>query len=80
MSVRLSKEELVTAQSTFDNKEFKELYLGGAPQELREKYAINVPLHRCTLKSRGSTVSHLTESIVFLFTDIISPSCHTKDA
>ncbi|XP_056277207.1 laminin subunit alpha-3-like isoform X2 [Pseudoliparis swirei] len=51
MSVRLSKEELVTAQSTFDNKEFKELYLGGAPQELREKYNITILPYKGCLKN-----------------------------
>ncbi|TNN66295.1 Laminin subunit alpha-3 [Liparis tanakae] len=51
MTVRLSNKEVVTAQATFDNKEFKELYIGGAPQEMREKHNITILPYKGCLKN-----------------------------
>lgn len=38
MSVRIAGKEVATAQAAYKNDQFKEFYVGGAPQELRERY------------------------------------------
>lgn len=38
LSVRVAGEEVAAAQAVYKNDQFKEFYIGGAPQELRERY------------------------------------------
>lgn len=40
MRVVTGSKELATAQATYSNKDFKEYYIGGAPQDLRERYVV----------------------------------------
>lgn len=37
MTVRISSEDVAVAQAAYTNDHFKEYYVGGAPQELRER-------------------------------------------
>lgn len=63
LTVRVSNIDVVTAQADYKNNKFLEYYVGGAPQELREKYVpIIFSLHRCLLWVRWSILSHFMEN------------------
>ncbi|KAM9349369.1 laminin subunit alpha-3-like [Symphorus nematophorus] len=51
MIVRVGKEELASAQAVYRNDDFKEYYIGGAPQDLREKYNITMQPFKGCLKN-----------------------------
>lgn len=40
MTVRVNNKDVATAQAVYSNNEFKEYYIGGAPQDLRERYVV----------------------------------------
>ncbi len=38
MKIRFAKKEVIVAQAPYQHNQFKEYYVGGAPQEIRERY------------------------------------------
>lgn len=51
LTVRVSNIDVVTAQADYKNNKFLEYYVGGAPQELREKYSITMQPFKGCLKN-----------------------------
>lgn len=60
ISVRIASKTVATAQSTYNIDEFKEYYIGGAPQDLREKYVVIIfPPNHYVLQVRWSAFSRI---------------------
>ncbi|XP_061878635.1 laminin subunit alpha-3-like isoform X1 [Entelurus aequoreus] len=49
--VRIANKEVATANVPFDHNDFQEYYIGGAPQDLREKNNISIQAFRGCLKN-----------------------------
>lgn len=49
-AVRVNNKEVASVQAQFSNEDFKEYYIGGAPQDMRERYVvIRFSLNHCAL-------------------------------
>ncbi|XP_068614972.1 laminin subunit alpha-3-like [Brachionichthys hirsutus] len=51
MTVRIASKDVVTGEASFKNDDFKEYYVGGAPQDLRERYNITIQPFKGCLKN-----------------------------
>ncbi|XP_068196189.1 laminin subunit alpha-3-like isoform X2 [Antennarius striatus] len=51
MTVRIASKDVVTVQAPYKNDDFKEYYVGGAPQDLRERYNISMQPFKGCLKN-----------------------------
>ncbi|XP_045908367.1 laminin subunit alpha-3-like isoform X2 [Micropterus dolomieu] len=51
MKVRMSQVDVASAKATYSNSDFKEFYIGGAPQDLRERDNITIQPFKGCLKN-----------------------------
>lgn len=67
ISVRIATKEIVTAQSTHINEDLTVYYIGGAAQDLREKYVVTIsPPNHYVLQVKWSDVSRISTFSVCL--------------
>uniref|UniRef100_A0A3Q1AX50 Laminin subunit alpha 3 n=1 Tax=Amphiprion ocellaris TaxID=80972 RepID=A0A3Q1AX50_AMPOC len=60
--VRKANKEVASAQAQYDIKDFKEIYIGGAPQDLRERYEIlSIPFVECVFTKCPVCLAESTE-------------------
>lgn len=63
--VRVTGNDFLKATAEYNDEDFKDIYIGGAPQALRERYVVNnFPLKYCVLCMRQSAFSHCSENNV----------------
>lgn len=80
MMVRTSGKELAKAEATYENNDFKEYYVGGAPQDLRERcWSISILIIIC-FELDGSYV--IENNLIFCSSpsEITSLCNHSRDA